>query len=174
MARGVVKRDVAAEFISISEDQVSAFWSKVDVRSSKECWPWLGAQKTTGYGNVRIEKRYLSAHRVAYMLSNGPILSSHRVCHTCDNPACCNPKHLMLGTAGANSMDMALKGRGKKPHTAARGAKNGNSKLSEETVIEIRKLYASGIARQREIGAIYGISPTLVGQIVRRQIWVHV
>jgi hypothetical protein len=33
---------------------------------------------------------------LSYQLSNGPIPARKLVARTCDNPACCNPEHLVL------------------------------------------------------------------------------
>lgn len=85
------------------------FWSKVDRRGPDECWPWLAAKSATRYG-VFDKTR---AHRVAYALTHGLIPEGRIVCHRCDNPPCCNPAHLWLGTPKDNTADMVAKGRAK-------------------------------------------------------------
>ena len=90
------------------------FWSRVDKSSGPEsCWSWTGALKEKGYGTLSRNNRMVRAHRVAYELSRGPIAGDMLVCHSCDNPVCCNPAHLWLGTAAQNSGDMRIKGRSK-------------------------------------------------------------
>lgn len=86
------------------------FWTHVDVRDSDECWPWLRACYDSGYGSLRSvhfinpDGTYMRrAHRVAYFLSKGPIPDNLIVLHSCDNPLCCNPAHLSLGTNADNS-----------------------------------------------------------------------
>jgi hypothetical protein len=51
------------------------------------------------------------AHRVAYELFVGPVPDGMFVCHRCDNPPCCNPAHLFIGTAKDNAVDSSNKER---------------------------------------------------------------
>lgn len=92
----------------------SRFWAKVDASGGSDaCWPWTGSKKEKGYGQVSRNNRQQRVHRVAYEFHNGPIPAGLFVCHSCDNPPCCNPKHLWLGSASDNSADMRNKGRSK-------------------------------------------------------------
>ncbi|MDH3711839.1 MAG: HNH endonuclease [Cyclobacteriaceae bacterium] len=165
----------------MNELQVMAFWSKVDIKTKpRDCWNWRGAKKLKGYGNVRINKRVYSAHRVAYELTTGRLLPGGKipkgflVCHLCDNPSCCNPNHLVLGTIKSNSADMLIKNRQKKPETAARGIHNGMSKLTDNDVTEIRRSYANGEYYQYELAGLYGVSQPTIGAIVLNKTWRHV
>jgi len=95
----------------------AGFWMRAG-RSADEdaCWLWTGATCGPGYGRLKIGGRVYSAHRVAYELANGaiPPTPGHHgalVMHSCDNPRCCNPRHLKLGTSRENARDMAAKGR---------------------------------------------------------------
>jgi hypothetical protein len=161
--------------IDMNQYQIGAFWSKVNItKSTKDCWEWQGAKKPKGYGNVRINKKYHSSHRVAFELSNSSIPKGFIVCHICDNPPCCNPSHLMLGTIKSNSADMLIKNRQKTKYSAARGEINGNSKLTEEDVITIRGRYASNQANQYQLAEEYGVTQSAIGSIVRKKTWRHV
>lgn len=155
--------------IIINEAQNKAFWSKVDMKSDKkQCWEWKGAKKPAGYGNVRINKKYLLAHRVAFEITTGKIPDGFMVCHVCDNPSCVNPSHLMLGTNKSNAADMLIKNRQKKPEQAARGVDVGAAKLNDKQVIEIRHRYSQG-EYQYLIARDFGVLiQTIQGQTSRR------
>lgn len=96
------------------------FWSKVDASAGPDaCWPWLGGRKAKGYGTFFIRRDppgrhgkliQTTAHRMAYQLTNGAIDDGLVVRHTCDNPPCCNPAHLIPGTIADNSRDAMERG----------------------------------------------------------------
>lgn len=132
------------------------FWSKVDkTKADNECWPWLGSrsQGGTGYGQVWVgdgSSRKVVAHRLSYVIHNGPIPDGVVVCHRCDNRACVNPRHLFLGTQSQNIADMVTKGR------------CWNRKLSDESVRAIRAL---GGVSSTKVGKAFGIHPSCVRRI---------
>jgi hypothetical protein len=91
------------------------FWSYVD-RSGGEnsCWNWTKSTATKlHYGHLRYNGGYEFSHRVAFILTHGEIPDGMHVCHSCDNPLCCNPAHLWLGTPLDNMRDREAKGRGR-------------------------------------------------------------
>lgn len=76
------------------------------------CWEIAGFGNTNGgHVFIKIENRPVYAHRLAWELANGPIPEGMVVCHECDNPRCCNPAHLWLGTVADNNADRSAKGR---------------------------------------------------------------
>jgi len=161
--------------LEMDDTQRAAFWSKVDISESRlSCWEWQGARKPKGYGNCRIDGQYLPTHRVSFWLANGDFPARFQVCHTCDNPSCCNPSHLMLGTSTSNFIDMLIKNRAGFHKNRAIGTRNANAKLSDAVVAEIRRLYRSGLANQYQLAARFGVSQVAIGQIVRNETWRHV
>lgn len=94
------------------DPDVHPFWRRVDRSGGPDaCWPWMRVPSTGGYGLAKYKGRRRIASRVAWELTNGPIPGGMQVLHHCDNPPCCNPAHLFLGTVADNVADMIAKGR---------------------------------------------------------------
>lgn len=119
-----------------------------------------------GYGAFWLDGGNRRAHRIAYALTHGPIPAGLRVLHTCDNPPCCNPAHLFMGTNADNSGDMVTKGH-------AYGEKNGRAKLTEGDVRAIRAEREAG-ATILPLARKYGVAHSLVERIIDRRAWKHV
>lgn len=89
-------------------------WAKVQTGWESDCWEFKGASGDAGHGHLGpsgASQRHHQAHRVAWEFFYGPIPDGLYVCHHCDNPPCCNPAHLFLGTQADNMRDMIRKGR---------------------------------------------------------------
>lgn len=144
---------------------------------SSSCWPFVGKCQNGGYGVLHTggsRGRTVYAHRVAWAIANGRDPGRMAVCHRCDNPPCCNPAHLFLGTIGDNSRDMVAKGRHRGgPPPGLRGERIGSSKLTADKVREIRRRSAAGEG-SGALGRIYGVDSSSIRQIVRRETWAHV
>ncbi len=95
------------------------FWKHVDRRGPDECWPWTGTVSHNGYGRFWLNGRNTPARRFAWECANGPMPPGMLGLHTCDNPPCCNPKHIFPGTQLDNIRDRDAKGR------QASGDRNG-------------------------------------------------
>jgi hypothetical protein len=87
------------------ETRIALFWSRVKQSGPDECWEWQGPCYGKGYGHFRWGGRNQPTSRVAWTITNGDP-GELWVLHTCDNPACCNPDHLFLGTHDDNMKDM--------------------------------------------------------------------
>ena len=125
-------------------------WSKVDKRSENECWEWKGFKNHDGYGRTWINDKGYYAHRVIYSLVypnkinlNAPTSQNETgfLLHTCDNPSCCNPKHLWVGNHADNMADKAAKGRS--PDFSS--GKGPRCKLTMEQAREARLLRKTGM-----------------------------
>lgn len=132
------------------------------------CWSFRGS-KRKGYGRVSDRGRSVVATRVVWEhVHQQPLPPGQVVMHTCDNPPCVNPQHLVAGTPKENAVDMISKGR----FTPPRGIRNGSSKLKEPEVIAIRSQYDEGRKRS-EIAEEFGVSLPLVYAIGARTRWRH-
>lgn len=87
-----------------------------DAGGPDDCWEWKGARTACGHGkfsHAGQTRRTVSAHRFSYQMFVGPIPEGLVVRHRCDNPPCCNPQHLQLGTQADNVADITARGRRK-------------------------------------------------------------
>jgi hypothetical protein len=116
----------------------------------RQCWEWIGPRNAAGYGRVSSgtgkERRTTYAHRYFYTEANGPIPEGMLVCHKCDNPPCCNPHHLFLGTRTDNQRDRVAKGR------TASAFERMKPQIRQEA-----KILISGGIRYQRVAQIYRI-----------------
>lgn len=149
------------------------FWSKVDrTAGNEECWPWTGRLSTTGYGQfAKGSKGGVRSHRLAFFLVTGKHPDELHVCHVCDNPICCNPQHLWLGTAKDNIQDSIKKGKHINPKPL-KGEKNPSAKLSERDILDIKKLCLN-VKNKSLIASSFGISRTHLYRILNGERWTH-
>lgn len=147
---------------------IDNFWNQVEKTNS--CWVWLGKTDRDGYGAVSIfnqlgSKRIRGAHRISAWL-DGRDPRGHFVCHTCDNPTCVNPSHLVIADVQWNNADKTAKGRNSK----LPGTKNHMSKLTEELVLQIR----NDTRHYKEIAKEIGVHPETVRMAKTRTTWRHI
>lgn len=131
-----------------------------------DCWEWLGPFDPAGYGQVTLDSQGHKAHRVAWILTNGPIppsgtARSLSVCHHCDNRGCVNPSHLFVGTDKDNVADMVRKGR------IQRGERHYAAKLTEAQVLAIR----TDLRSSRVLAAEYQVSSGTISHVRRNGAW---
>ena len=145
------------------------------------CCEWVGAHSSFGYGQLRTGQRGLieMAHRLAWEFEVGPIPEGLSVLHRCDNPPCCRPSHLFLGTQKDNMVDAATKNRLNRPsgdtrHHVPRGERLGRIvKLTANDVRSIRARAASG-ETQVSIAKDFPATRQQIGQIILRRSWSHI
>ena len=109
------------------------FWTKVNPAPSDLCWEWMACVTEKGYGKFNYLGKMARANRLAYIFAKGDIPNGKIVRHTCDNPGCCNPNHLILGTHKDNVIDAIKRNR----RACHQGEFNNRSKLSDEQVRQI-------------------------------------
>lgn len=152
--------------------EADRFWPKVDKHDGDidVCWEYQGTRDRFGYGTFWVYelRRKTYAHRVAYALHYGPFDKRLVVRHDCDNPICCNPHHLRLGTRADNNRDRAERGRGREARQW--GASNPRSKLTAEMVLEIRTLAAAGVT-QVAIAVKFNVKQPQISRLVRGVSW---
>lgn len=150
---------------------IARFWSKTNKGSSRVCWNWNASTDRDGYGqfSIRALGHSMLAHRYSKAIVMGRLLSTEEhVLHTCDNPSCVNPKHLVIGTPVSNRKDCVSKNR------QAKGEKCARSKLTKDQVLLIRQLHATGKYTTLALGKQFGVHNSAIGYIVRRLVWRHV
>lgn len=138
--------------------------TNVSMDGNTGCWNWKKALGSGGYGVTWYNGKTVYAHRMSYFAFNGDFDPNFLVLHSCDNPSCVNPKHLILGSDQDNSSDMVNKNR------SAKGSKNGLAKLTEDMIPTIRE----SVLSSRALSNLLGISKTVILDIKRNKIWKHV
>lgn len=147
------------------------FWDKVIKTNLDSCWEWTATIDSCGYGRFGFRYKLLTSHRVAWELENGPIPKDLHVLHKCDNPSCCNPAHLFLGTHQDNMKDRDKKGRAK--GGSLKGENNPSCRFTEQQINEIRSMWENGI-KQKIIAKKFKTSQPVISAIVNYKYWKHV
>ena len=148
------------------------FWSKVDIQSEDECWNWTATKTAFGYGSFRIgsmkdgTRRKEMAHRVSYMLANGSYPEKGLlVTHSCDNPACVNPKHLSKGTYSSNGKESyARKRRWNQLHGGVKHIRCNFSELSIQRIKIVGKSIRASV-----LAEMFGVGKTTISAIISGQ-----
>jgi hypothetical protein len=163
--------DLPAHQLRELENRISA---RVSIPQRGDCHEWQGALTYNGYGRIGVNGKVQRVHRVAYELAHGPIPEGIVVCHRCDNPRCCNPDHLFLGTTQENVDDKVQKGR-HKPFTSDRviGEKNPRALLTAADVTKIRKRYTTSGVTLKQLASEYGVHFDTISKAVNRVTWSH-
>jgi hypothetical protein len=130
------------------------------------CWPWLGWRNEQGYGRFEIDGKSYYAHRAIFRLANPGVISLNApknkfgfgfLRHRCDNPSCCNPIHLEVGTHADNMKDKVNRGR---QHIFG-SIESPNAKLTAEDVFFIRLHRRNGVTR-KALALLYEVSVSTI------------
>ncbi len=154
--------------IEILRKYSDRFWSKFDEKPEGQCWNWRFSKDQNGYGQMKIGRKPVRTHRIAYALHYGVWPGEFMVCHTCDNPSCCNPAHLWKGTNQDNQNDSVRKGR--KNAVSMAGETNPSAKLSKEQAEQAVTLIAQGLTNKR-IASMLGVSHAAISLIRLSKAW---
>lgn len=148
---------------SFKGDPDALFWQKVAKGADGECWVWTGSKVRTGYGVHWADGKHVKAHRYSYALHYGEIPEGMSVLHSCDNPTCCNPAHLRLGTQKDNMADMVARNR----RVAITGERHPSARLTAQDVAYIRQR----LEPAHKTAAMFGVSRSLVAKIRQGALW---
>ena len=129
------------------------------------CWEWFKSTRR-GYGLFYGGGKYQGAHRVSYEAFTGEIIPEGMVVrHTCDNPRCINPNHLVTGTVADNMADREARGR-----RDVKGEQIGTSKLTKPEVnLILMNKHLSGV----QLAALFGVSTSTISLIRKGKGWRH-
>lgn len=155
----------------VSPQDAERFWLNVDKRDGPNaCWPWTAGVNLLrdGYGRFWIRRIEYRTNRMAYWLHYGVDPKEKDVCHHCDNPPCCNPNHLFVGTRKENLDDAKRKGR------VAIGANRGAAKLTDDKVRQIKQLYVFRKVGCYQLAARFGVTEMTIHSIISGKTWRHV
>lgn len=157
--------DLESAFDSAVAD--GRFWAKVS-RTVAGCWEWQGYRDRQGYGHLMRDGVNHLAHRYAFALVHGP--ASGVVRHSCDNPPCCNPRHLQDGSQSDNIDDRQRRGR----HRPGRfpGEAHPSHRLTNAQILDARSRRASGES-VKSIAKLYGTSYGWMQRILVGKAWSH-
>jgi hypothetical protein len=169
-------------------DPVTAYWTCVNTTpDANGCWLWRRTITAGGYGVVALSGgRQIFAHRISYEIHHGPITKGMDICHRCDVRQCSNPAHLFMGTRQQNVDDAKSKGRlsaqtatlkrlwATKWCVTKRGENNTSCKLTEDKVLEMRRLYKKGVFGFKKLSEMFGISHGVAQRVIARKTWTHI
>lgn len=145
------------------------FWAKV--AKTDGCWEWQGTRTKDGYGQTKSNRVSVYTHRLSWEMAHGAIPPGMTINHTCDNPPCVRPDHLVLGTQQSNMVDM--KRRGRASGGTVQGSRVGTARLTEATAAAIRAEYAQGTSK-RALAQKYGVARPTIYKLLAGETWRHV
>ncbi|NCA91098.1 MAG: HNH endonuclease [Gammaproteobacteria bacterium] len=143
--------------------------AKIKKNPLTDCWEWTGKRDLAGYGTICVLpiSKYAKAHRVAWVLTHGPIPKENFVIrHQCDNRCCVNPAHLVNGTQTDNCRDAFERQRSK----GGAWERHRKAKLTREQVASIRASRKAG-ETCASLGREYGVGRDQISRICTGKVW---
>lgn len=153
------------------KDAKVRFWSNVRTAAPDDCWNYERDRDSNGYGRVTIAGKKMRTHRFSYMIHHELTQEDIKgivIRHTCDNPSCVNPNHLIPGTPADNIHDAIERGRN------AKGDKSPKSKLTAAKVAMIRSLHKTHGLNQAQLADAFGVHPATVNDLLLYKTWKHI
>lgn len=137
---------------------------EIDLKTG--CINWQGSKLGNGYGRKWVDGKTVLVHRLVLESKiPGFLDSGYFACHTCDNPGCINPEHLVAGSAAENTGQMM--GRDRK--TPRRKSIPGIGILSIQQLREIQTKYLSGKVKNH-LAKEYGVDHDTITKILKANI----
>lgn len=138
----------------------------IKINKNTDCWEVVNrVPNQNGYFMVGYKNKQMLAHRFMYQREYGEIPHGMVVRHyVCDNPACCNPKHLKIGTHLDNMRDMKVKGREPK------GEDHGLAKLTSK---DVEFIFLSELPNN-ELAKMFNVGTSAISAIKLKKAWNHV
>jgi hypothetical protein len=128
------------------------------------CWISTTHHSVNGYPRISISGKTVKLHRYLFQVFKEKIPKGKILRHTCDNPWCVSPHHLLIGTYAENSADMVERNR------QAKGERQGSAKL---TIGQVREIKSSDLSC-RKLASLYGVSKGHISKIKSGEKWRHV
>lgn len=126
--------------MKVAPEIFNFFW----IPTPQGCWEWTGNIDSNGYGRLSVGGKTTLAHRYSYYIHCGDLIDGEVVRHSCDNPPCVNPKHLIQGSQNENMQDAIQRNRWSPNHgkyDRFRGEKHFRSVVSDKEANTIRSLF---------------------------------
>jgi len=151
-----------------SKKDIKRFIKYIKIDTSTGDYIWNGNRDKDNYGKFYANGKHHRAHRAAYEIATGEIISKELLsCHECDHTFCVNPKHLTIGTQKKNINDMIFRGRRK----STTGDNCPVAKLNSIEIKEIRMKWNTGDYSQKRLAIEYNISRAAISDIVCNKKW---
>lgn len=149
----------------ILQEYIDRFWSRVNILGPGDCWKWQGATPRH-YGHYHYGPDGTSCNRFVLMLKLGRFLvGDEQALHNCDNPPCCNPKHIFLGNNAINVRDKMDKGR----LNLRYGEDHHDARLTNAKARKIRKMHVQngGLFTTPELAEFFRVSRGIIKNVIQ-------